>query len=152
MPKRTQMMMLAALLIFSACSTPPSGAEMQAEFDRAAAAYDAQDYQTARQIWERLGAYHDLAALRNLGHIYRRGLGVDIDFAQAFDYYKQASERGFAPAQYNLSMMYFRGEGTEKNREKALFWMQQSADGGFQSARAFMRAQNLKMTPFTPQN
>nr|AOG62268.1 SEL-1-like domain containing protein [uncultured organism] len=91
----------------AACSTL-NQSQKEAAFARATAFYDAGDYQAARKIWQKLGDDYDLAALQNLGHIYRRGLGVEVDLDRAMNYYHQAAQYGFAPAQYNLAMMYFK--------------------------------------------
>ena len=43
---------------------------------------------SARAHWQALAENYDLAALRNIGHLYRRGLGVEKDLeitSSAFD-------------------------------------------------------------------
>ncbi len=121
---------------------------MKVKFARATAAYDAGDYITARQIWEKLAVHYNFAAMRNLGHIFRNGLGVERDFTRARKYYQQAAEYRFAPAQYNLAMMYLRGEGIKADPARGLFWMQKSAEGGFRTAQIFIQSQKSQK----PQN
>ena len=138
MPKFTQIFLfcfLCGAMVGSlvACAVP-NPTENAAAFARANAAYDAGDYANARQIWHKLGAQNDLAALYNLGHIYRRGLGVEADLPRAIDYYQQAAQYGFAPAQYNLAMYYFSAE----QPKRGLYWVQQAAKSGFAPATDFL--------------
>ena len=51
-----------------------------------------------------------------------------------FRWYKEAAEKGFAPAQYALSYLYKNGEGCEKNDIKAYYWLELSADNDFEDA------------------
>ena len=147
MLKFTQIFLFSLLLIImagalAACSTL-NQSQKEAAFARATAFYDAGDYQAARKIWQKLGDDYDLAALQNLGHIYRRGLGVEVDLDRAMNYYHQAAQYGFAPAQYNLAMMYFKAA----KPERGIFWIEQAAKSGFAPAKDF-----LAMQTASPQN
>ena len=44
-------------------------------------------------------------AQRNLGWMYERGLGVDLDFAQAAVWYGRAAEQGFEEAREALARL-----------------------------------------------
>ena len=48
--------------------------DMSNLLEKGVTAYEAGDYQTALQHWQLLAENNDLAALRNIGHLYRRGL------------------------------------------------------------------------------
>src|SRR5882724_9894863 len=76
-----------------------TSADIAAQFSSGVAAYDAGDYQKAFQIWWDL-RYEDLAAMRNLGMMLRKGLGTSKDPAGA------ANHPG---AQYQLGEFYETG-------------------------------------------
>jgi TPR repeat protein len=103
---------------------------VRGRFADAVAAYDAQDYTSAYAIWLALAKNGDLAAQRNLGHLYRRGLGVARDFAEARRWYEAAAKKGFAGAQANLAMMYLNGEGVGADNEEAARWFDAAAKQG----------------------
>jgi TPR repeat protein len=78
---------------------------------------------------------YDLAALRNLGHLYRLGQGVDKNPKKASDYYEKAANVGHAPSQTNLAQMYFTGDGITADREKGMFWLKKAAARGYPPAQ-----------------
>ena len=98
-----------------------------ADFDDAVKAYEAGDYSKAMQEWQQLAQKDDPAAMRNVGHLYRRGLGVDQDFTKALSWYKRAAEMGFDRAQANVASMYLRGQGVEQDYVKAASWFTKAA-------------------------
>ena len=53
---------------------------------------------------------------------------------QGAEWYRRASERGHAEAQYSLGFMYLRGEGIEPDPARGLEWLRRSADQGDESA------------------
>ncbi|MGB0921483.1 MAG: tetratricopeptide repeat protein [Alphaproteobacteria bacterium] len=99
------------------------------------AAYDKGDYQAAHDLWQPLADQGNPSAQRNLGHLYRRGLGVERDAAQARDLYENAARQGLAGAQANLGRMYLRGDGIEQDYDKAFHWLTQASRLGHVSAR-----------------
>jgi len=140
------------LLPVLACAPKLSTADMSNRFEKGVVAYEAGDYQTARQLWLPLAKNNDLAALRNIGHLYRRGLGVTRDAQKAVDYYLRAAELGFAPAQFNLAMMHLSGDGIAANRDEGTIWMQAAADQNYQPAVVWMAYQNKEVTLFESQD
>ena len=63
-------------------------------------------------------------ALNALGNAYANGQGVPQNTAEALKCYKQAADRGFAPALFNLGMMHELGRGvaagaTSANHDEA---------------------------------
>ena len=143
----------------SACTTPLSGPERQQVFDVAAAAYDAGDYALAHQQWRRLAKQSDPAAMRNMGHLYRNGLGVAKNAAKARDYYTQAARLGFAPAQMNLAIMYLSGTRSGKppadklayDAKQGFFWLERSAEAGYGPAIDYLRRMKRRRTPAKPE-
>jgi TPR repeat protein len=86
-----------------------SSTEIAAVFDAGVAAYDAGDYQKAFQTWWEL-RYEDLAAMRNLAMMLRKGQGTDRDPKRAEELYLRAAEAGLPTAQADLADMYLKGE------------------------------------------
>src|SRR5471030_1078726 len=87
-----------------------SAAEIAAVFDAGVAAYDAGDYEKAFKIWWEL-RYEDLAAMRNLGMMLRKGQGTEKAPAKAEEIYQRAAEAGLAPAGAGLGERDLQGEG-----------------------------------------
>jgi TPR repeat protein len=86
-----------------------SSAEIAADFSAGVAAYDAGDYQKAFKIWWEL-RFEDLAAMRNLGMMLRKGQGTEKDPKKAEEIYLRAAEVGMPTAQADLADMYIKGE------------------------------------------
>lgn len=129
-------MFLAIAGIMTACAPSYDTARFKRDFARGVAAYDAQDYQAAAAYWAPLAARYDLAAMRNMGNLYRRGLGVPKNPEKALTYYEAAGKRGFAPAQYAAAMMYISNDGIAYDGDKALEWFTLAAKNGFVPAQA----------------
>ena len=110
---------------------PPSSANSEA----GAAAYDAGDYDKARQIWQPLAEKGDVRAQRGLGKMYEKGRGVERDFAMALKWYRPAAEQGDAESQYRLSVGYGYGLGIKKDEAKALEWLRKAAKNGQKRAQ-----------------
>jgi len=85
------------------------GAEIAKIFDSGVAAYDAGDYPKAFKIWWDL-RYEDLAAMRNLAMMLRKGQGVAKDPKKAEEIYQRAAEAGLPTAQADLADMLLKGE------------------------------------------
>jgi TPR repeat protein len=139
---------LACLWVL-ACSTSVPSHQFAAYFDAGTKAYDAGDYETALKYWQPLADNYDLAAMRNVGHLYRRGLGVAQNSQTAIAYYKAAAELGFAPAQYNLAMMYWRADGVAYDRDKAEKWMHQAVAQNYPPAIDWQARQDMSMQPMS---
>lgn len=75
-----------------------------------------------------------IQAQNDLGVCYGKGLGVSVDFIQAFHWYEKAAKQGNSVAQSNLGYCYTKGTGVEVNHEQAFHWFKEAAKQG--SARA----------------
>jgi TPR repeat protein len=63
------------------------------------------DYSQASE-WFRKAAERGCArALNNLGVCYELGQGVEVDFDQSFQLYKESMAKGYHPAEFNLAML-----------------------------------------------
>ena len=132
--------LLAGVLTLSGCSSPPKDDPMQTIRDRlfydGLAAFHEGFYKEAAIRWERAAHFGDGEAARNLGHLYRQGLGVDQDVAVAVEWYQVASAAGVPSAEYNLGMVYLNGgPNFATDRVKALHWLTKAADAGVIPAR-----------------
>ena len=140
MPRRFQnksVVALAAAIICGflvGCAPTPQAQTFVDDFQRGLAAYDRGDYTAARAFWQPLADNYDLAALRNIGHLYRLGQGVARDGAKAARYYTRAAELGLAPAQFNLAVMLHDGDGIQADKRAARHWAQRAADAGYAPA------------------
>ncbi|MCI2155119.1 MAG: sel1 repeat family protein [Solobacterium sp.] len=59
-------------------------------------------------------------ALATIGEAYYRGLGVKVNYSEAFRYYKKAAEMGNIPALRRMGSCYELGRGVKKNMAEAL--------------------------------
>ena len=52
---------------------------------------------------------------------------IENNYQQAFDYFSQSAELGFAQGQVNLGQMYLNGQFVEKDLSQAMHWFKQAA-------------------------
>jgi len=95
----------------------------QAKFDRGAAAFDAGDYATAYKVFSKLAKHGDLAAMRNVALMERKGLGTDRDPLGAEELYLYVANAGLPTAQYDLAEMLLNGEAGDPDPKGALRWL-----------------------------
>jgi TPR repeat protein len=107
-----------------------TGATARADFNDGVTAYEAGDYEAAFKEWLPLAQNNDPAAMRNIGHMYRRGLGVEQDYTKAMTWYKRAATIGLDRAQANVAGMYLEGEGVEQDYAQAANWFARAAQQG----------------------
>jgi hypothetical protein len=113
-------MLGCALLLFAPAA--------KADFVQGVRAYEAGDHKAAYEAWLPLANRGDVAAMRNIGHLYRWGQGVEKDIAQAIHWYRLAAEKGFSRAQANLAAIYLQGdEGTSVDYDEAHKWFAAAA-------------------------
>jgi uncharacterized protein len=99
----------------------------QAKFDRAAAAFDAGDYASAFKAFSKLAKHGDLAAMRNVALMERKGLGTDKDPEAAQDLYRYVANAGLPTAQYDLAQMLLHGEAGDPDPKNAARWFAAAA-------------------------
>ena len=131
-----------------ACTPIVPGARFEADFAKGTAAYDAGDFATARRYWKPLADNYDLAALRNMGHLYRLGLGVEKSPQKALSYYQRAANLGYAPAQFNLAMMYLKSDAIAYDGELGRKWLALSAAQNYPPAVSWQRLQDMALKPY----
>lgn len=116
----------AALL--AGCATP-NHEEMQATFDAGLKQYDAGDYKGAYDTWHKIEDV-DLAALRNVALMLRKGQGVAKDPKAALSKMQQAADMGLATAQADLGEMLLNGEAGPRDVAAAVPWLARAAAAG----------------------
>jgi len=104
-------------------------------FEDGKAAYDQQDYKTALKLWEHLADHGDAEAQRMIGVLFRDGLGVAQDNAEALAWFGLAADQGNAVAQYNIGLMYRDGSGMAQNNAEAVKWFRLAAGQGYAPAQ-----------------
>lgn len=110
---------LGLLLAAGACAEVPTGKELAATFDTGLAAYDAGDYPRAFKIWSSIQD-EDLAAMRNVALMLRKGIGVKKNPEKAEEIYEVAAEAGLPTAQADLADMLLKGEAGPPDPKRAL--------------------------------
>ncbi|MGH6870358.1 MAG: tetratricopeptide repeat protein [Rhizomicrobium sp.] len=94
----------------------------QAKFDRAAANFDAGNYAAAYKGFRKLARNGDLAAMRNVALMERKGLGTDKDPQAALELYRYVAAAGLPTAQYDLGEMLLHGEAGDPDPKSAAKW------------------------------
>jgi hypothetical protein len=108
-----------------------AGASSDSDASEAASkAFFAGDYVKAGQIWEKLAAENDPAAMTNLGIMYEKGLGVKRDMKTAEAIYLRAANLGYAEAQFDLGNLYYNGDGIKQDYKQAGHWYMAAALSG----------------------
>ena len=72
----------------------------------------------------------DAKAQFNLAEKYYYGEDVEMDYTEAFKWYRMAAEQGYDAAQNCLGDMYLFGEGIEEDDAEAMKWYRKSAEQG----------------------
>ncbi len=99
----------------------------QARFDRASAAFDAGDYPAAFKAFSKLAKHGDLAAMRNVALMERKGLGTDKDPEAARKLYLYVASAGLPTAEYDLAEMLLHGEAGDPDPKTAARWFRAAA-------------------------
>jgi hypothetical protein len=69
----------------------------------------------------------DSVALLNIGWMYREGLGVKRDYAEALRWLEKAGAQGNALAQDVIAQMYYEGQGVKQDYAAAMAWSLKAA-------------------------
>ena len=120
---------LCCCIAFSACASAPDPNETKAIFDKGVVAYDAKNYEEAFKIFSSIDDT-DLAAMRNVALMLRKGQGVAKDPKAAEDMYARAANGGLATAAADLGDMLLKGEAGPPNPKAALPWLLGAAGAG----------------------
>lgn len=83
----------------------------------------------------------DAESQYTLGTLYYSGEDIDIDYDQAYFWFKEAAKQKHADAMYYLGLCYINGHGTEKNETNGQGFIRQAAKLGSKPAQKEMKKQ-----------
>ncbi len=83
-----------------------------------------QDTEKANEFFKRGALMNDKNASYEYGMICK----VNLEYPEAFTYFKQSAEKGQIVSMFELAKLYEEGLGTEMNRSKAIEWYRKSAE------------------------
>ncbi|HVV26856.1 MAG TPA: tetratricopeptide repeat protein [Rhizomicrobium sp.] len=134
------------------CASARSGPEIAKVFDSGVAAYDAGRYEEAFKIWWSLKD-EDLAAMRNVAMMLRKGQGTPKDPRKAEEIYQIAAEAGLPTAQADLADMLLKGEAGPPDLPRALPLLQAAAAANHPIAQYELgQLYETGAPPLVPQN
>ncbi len=106
-----------------------------ADFATASAAIKKGDFETARQEFTPLAEQGNARAQYNVALMHDHGLGTEVSYLEAADWYRKAAEQGLADAQHNLAVIYAGGKELPQDLVQALFWFDLAAISGMDTAK-----------------
>jgi len=133
---------------------PPSKAYVpgnQTLFSEGVAAFDAGDYAKAYAIFSNLAGHDDLAALRNIAFMERKGLGTERNPQAALKHYETAARAGLPTAAADLGQMLLYGEAGPADPKAALPWLKMAAQANHPMAQ-FLLGQMYEFGEAVPQD
>lgn len=102
------------------------------EFETAAKAYEAGDYQKAFKYSKIACDNGEYLGCGFLGALYDNGKGVRQNYKEAFKYYKLACDNEEHRSCYNLGVLYANGQGVRQNYSIAKEHFGKACDLGYQ--------------------
>ena len=126
MRKLVPIVPLLLCTLASGCVTAQTTESLKNSFDSGVAAYDAGDYPKAFQIWSAIDN-DDVAAMRNVAMMLRKGQGTAKDPKAAEAMFERAAEVGLPTAQADLADMLLKGEAGPPDPKRALPLLQAAA-------------------------
>jgi TPR repeat protein len=135
---------------FAGAASARTSEQIATIFDTGVAAYDAGQFDQAYKLWKSIGD-EDVAAMRNLGIMLRKGLGVKKDPAGAEKMFERAADAGLATAEADLADMLLKGEAAPPNPKRALPLLKSAAAANHPIAQ-FELAQMYETGGLVPQN
>ena len=133
---------------------PPSQAYVpgnQALFQTGVEAFDAGDYAKAYAVFSDLADHNDIAALRNIAFMERKGLGAAQNLEAAEKHYEAAARAGLPTAAADLGEMLLYGEAGPADPKAALPWLEMAARANHPMAQ-FLLGQMYEMGEAVPQD
>lgn len=94
----------------------------------------ARRYDWAEHYYELAGKQQYSAALINMGYMARVGMGREIDYGRAFDFYVRAAALGNLRARTDIGSAYIAGQGVPKLPEEGVLWYRLAASSGWANA------------------
>ena len=126
MPKISPLLFICFWVATVSYAAARTTAEVAAVFDAGVAAYDAGQYDQAYKIWSGI-QNEDLAAMRNMAMMLRKGQGVSKNPQKARQIYERAAKAGLVNAQADLADMLLHGEAGPPDPKRALPYLEAAA-------------------------
>lgn len=123
------MKLRAPLLLAALLAAWPLAGQAQS-YPQAVEAYRSHDYAAALPAFQRLAQQGHAGAQHALGQMYRHGLGVRQDDAQATEWFLKAARQGVGQAQVNMGAAYLEGRGVPRDERQAAEWYRKAAEQG----------------------
>ncbi len=97
-------------------------------------------HEPRKSFWETYTAAlrGDKVSQFNVGVIYERGIGTDVNQSGAAYWYLRSAEQGYLDAQYNVGIMYVSGRGVEQNTTAGMMWLAAAAKQGDKESRKLL--------------
>lgn len=95
-----------------------------------------QDYEKAKDWYQKAALQGSAKAQFTLGEIYFLGKGTREDYTKSKDWYEKAARQDYAKAQSVLGVLYSDGLGVRKDYTKAKDWFGKACDNGQQDGCA----------------
>src|SRR5579862_3594244 len=122
---RRLLSLVPLVLLTAGCATETTES-LKITFDAGVAAYDKGDYAAAYKLWTSIDD-DDVAAMRNVAMLERKGLGTAKDPKAAEVMFGRAAEAGLPTAQADLADMLLKGEAGPPDPVHALPLLQAAA-------------------------
>ncbi len=131
-------------LQFKKPDRPPTISDWQNSFSRSGDITDENPVAPTQNV-EDIKKFHeaqeaaeegDIDAQAELGYYYAKGIGVEQDEMEAFNWYYNAAEQGDVNSQFNLGVMYAKGRGVKQNFTESFHWYREAARNGDHRAQS----------------
>jgi TPR repeat protein len=127
LPIRTFIVCFCVSFASGCASSPADDPKLTKQiFDSGVAAYDVKNYPEAFKIFSSIDD-RDVAAMRNVALMLRRGEGTAKDPKAAEEMYARAAQGGLATAAADLGEMLLKGEAGPPDAKAALPWLMGAA-------------------------
>ena len=120
-------LLFLSLLFLSLSASAQTAEELNAKGEEY---YNAGDYTTAVEYFQKSAEQGDASAQFNLGACYYNGEGVPQSYSEAVKWYLKSAEQGYAAAQYKLGVCYDKGNGVPQSYSEAVKWFKKAAEQG----------------------
>jgi hypothetical protein len=94
-----------------------------------------QDYQKARECFQRAAEIGNAEAQYLLANMYDKGEGAPQNYFEALKWYRLAADQGNAIARFSVGVFYRDGLGVPQDYREAAKWIRLAADQGFDEAQ-----------------
>ncbi len=102
--------------------------------NRAKAAYEKGDFETARRLYQGMAQRGNDAAMLPLAVMCVKGQGGPVDNVEAVKWFRVLAGNGNREAQFGLGLAYDNGSGVKQDYAEALGWYRKSAEQGSPAA------------------